>query len=118
MYPSPEEIAQAEETSAISQRKMKEFFDLAKSGPTRAETDAKDAERKRIKNMIHHFRVLEDSSKYDGISTETLRYRKTRIKYELDMAILRDDENDIEKFKSQISELIDVEEIPEGQFLA
>lgn len=116
MYPSPEEIAYARELNEISKRKLREFREEIGSGPSREEIAAQQAERKRMKAMINHFKTLEDSCKYGNELPEADRYKKSRLKNELDLAIFDNDETEVNKLRIQIAELCDVVDIPEGQF--
>ena len=118
IFPSAEELAAREASREISNRKLREFLRESDSGPSKEEILAKNSEIKRIKSMIHHFQVMEDSCPTETESTEALRYRKTKFKFELDLAIMQKDELDIARLKNRIVDLSDVEYIPEGQYSA
>lgn len=116
MYPSSEDLRLREEVREISDRKLREFLEDSNSGPSREETNARNNELKRIASMVHHFKVLEAESKASKDYEAAERYRKTVLRYELDAAIIRIDENEMDTIRNLLNGLSHILEIPEGEY--
>jgi hypothetical protein len=116
MYPSGEDLKLREETKEISERKLREFLDDSNSGPTREESSARQIELKRIASMVHHFKTLEAESRTSGDLDSAERYKKTYLKYELDAAIVKNDNQEINNLRTLLECLTHILEIPDGEY--
>ncbi len=116
MFPSAEELAEQEEAYEISQRKLKEFREGMNTDPSLQERKAREEEFKTIQSHLHHFRVMHEASTKEGKQNEAERYGKRVIGLKLQLALARNDRNEIQYLETQLADLTHIEDIPEGEF--